>query len=181
MVVRFILVCVLLAVGCDRPSFNAGAMCQLNTDCAAPFVCQLDRCRRQCVDSRDCGAGLRCLALEGETGGACQLPEETGCALSSECPTGLVCSFGTCTTQCASNRDCASGAVCSRPDAGASDGGPAACMEAFTALCIYNSDCPEPQVCGADQLCRLECVVDRDCTPPRICLANRCTLYDAGP
>ena len=158
-----------LASACTRPPATLGTECNLNSDCDAPLVCRLRRCRRQCVDSRDCGAGLRCLLLP-EEGGACQLPAEASCALSSECPSELVCSFGTCTTECVEDRDCPNGATCQ------GDGATNACVEPVAELCIYDSDCPEPFVCGHDQLCRLECAENRDCQAPRICVSNLCQL-----
>lgn len=164
-----------LSSACDRPVFYVGEDCILNTDCVQPLVCRLDRCRLQCVDSRDCGAGLLCLQI-GEEGGVCQLPEEATCALASECTTGLDCRFGTCTTACVEDRDCGPGATC------AADDGATACHEPEVELCIYDSDCPFPNVCGPDQLCRLECLDDRDCMSPRCCnLANNlCVLPDTG-
>jgi len=151
-----------LALGCERPELNTGSECALNSDCAAPLICGLERCRRQCIDSRDCGAGLLCLAV-GDQGGACQLPEEADCTLTSECTRGLECRFGTCTTACAEDRDCPMGATCEL------DGDVNACHEQVTELCIYNSDCPAPRVCGRDQLCHYECARDRDCPIDRYC------------
>lgn len=165
----------LCVLGCERPRLNAGAECALNSDCAPPLICGLERCRRQCVDSRDCGAGLICLAI-GDQGGACQLPEEAACTLTSGCTTGLECRFGTCTTACVEDRDCTMGATC-EPDMAA---GANACIEPVTELCIYNSDCPEPLVCGRDQLCHLECAEDRDCSRNRFCAlpGNLCELRE---
>lgn len=166
----------LALLGCDRPVPTFGAACSLNTDCASPLVCRLQRCRRQCLDSRDCGAGLRCLYIDpSEESGVCQLEEEAECTLASECTDGLVCRFGTCTTECATNRDCPPAATC-RSD----DGAPLACVEPATELCVYNSDCPAPLVCGPDQLCRLECREMRDCRPPRECIDSICQLPDGG-
>lgn len=165
-----------LAFGCDRPQFNAGGACSLNTDCAEPLVCGLERCRRQCNDSRDCAAGLLCLQLE-ETG-VCQLPEESTCTLSSDCPEGLACRFGTCTTECVNDRDCPPYSSC-RMDAD----GAYACIEQTRELCVYNSDCGPPLVCGPDQRCRYECMSDVDCDALRYCSAEyRCLPRgDAGP
>jgi hypothetical protein len=155
----------LALAACDRPRFNAGQSCTLNTDCAEPLVCGLERCRRQCVDSRDCAAGLLCLRLEGETDGVCQLPEEVRCSLTSECTEGLTCRFGTCTTECVEDRDCPPGATCQLDD----EQGARACMEMRTDNCIYHSDCGPPLICGPDQRCRYECMEDRDCDPLRYC------------
>lgn len=167
--------CALAALGCERPELSTGAQCSLNSDCGSPLVCALERCRRQCLDSRDCGAGLRCLFV-GAAGGACQLPEEASCTLTSECTSGLVCRFATCTTECRETRDCGPGATCQRDPASSAN----ACIEPLAELCIYHSDCPAPLVCGPGQRCVLECVEDRDCTSERRCIANLCELLDGG-
>jgi len=167
---------VLALVSCSRPELNLGESCSLNTDCPSPLVCRLEVCRRQCVDSRDCGAGLRCLRFDGAASGGCQLPEESHCTLSSDCPVPLVCRFGTCTTACATDRDCLDGATC----VAAMDGS-AACDEPLSELCIYNSDCPEPYVCAPEQVCREQCREDRDCPNPRVCIDARCELLWTGP
>ncbi len=174
------IVCASLAllalVACDRPRFGSGDACTLNTDCAEPLVCGLERCRRQCDDSRDCAAGLLCLRVAGA--GACQLPEERECSLESDCPEALACRFGTCTTECVEDRDCPPSARCQRDPEGA-----LACEEVIAELCIYNSDCPEGLVCTEDQRCQLECTDDIDCDPLRMCNdENRCVpRADAGP
>ncbi len=180
MSVRWALIAVVALSACTRAQFNAGGSCSLNTDCAEPLVCGLERCRRQCADSRDCGAGLMCLQI-GETG-VCQLPEESHCAISSDCTRGLACRFGTCTTECAEDRDCPPDAMCRLDE---SDGA-SACVEARE-LCVYNSDCWDgdgglPLVCGPDQRCRLECLMDEDCDRLRYCDTTRyrCMPRDAG-
>ncbi|MEQ8455767.1 MAG: Dickkopf N-terminal cysteine-rich domain-containing protein [Sandaracinaceae bacterium] len=166
----------LLLCACDRPPPVMGSGCALNSDCAEPLICRLELCRRQCVASRDCGAGLLCLGIGEEEGGACQLPEERSCLLTSDCTPGLECNFGTCTTVCVEDRDCSPGAQClTDPDTEA-----LACIEPQTDGCIYNSDCPEGFVCGADQTCRIECREDRDCDAPRRCVESFCVLSDAG-
>ena len=161
----------ILGAACARPRLNTGEGCQLNTDCEDPLVCGLERCRRQCVDSRDCAAGLLCLAI-GDLGGVCQLPSEAACSLTSDCPEGLACVFGTCTTECLEDRDCPPGATCSLDDAT----GTTACVETIRELCIYDSDCLPPRVCTAEQICWWECIEDVDCENPRVCVANRCEL-----
>lgn len=158
-----------VATGCSRPDLVVGDGCTLNTDCAEPLVCGFNYCRKQCLDSRDCGAGLVCFPLgDGSGYGVCQLPDETDCALSSDCPSGLICSFGTCTTECMTDRDCVDTATCVSTD------GVGACEEAILDLCLYNSDCPSPLVCWPDQACRFECLADRDCLDTELCVGNLC-------
>ena len=166
----------LLLVACDRPPPVLGGGCVLNSDCADPLVCRLELCRRQCVSSRDCGAGLLCLNIGEAESGACQLPEERSCALTSDCTAGLACNFGTCTTACVEDRDCPPGAQCLTDDAS----GALACIEPLTDGCIYNSDCPAGFVCAPDQSCRVECREDRDCDAPRRCVGSFCVLPDAS-
>ena len=165
-----------LALGaCARPTLTTGAECNLNSDCGEPLICGLERCRRQCIDSRDCGAGLLCLSV-GALGGGCQLPQEARCTLTSECEGSLQCRFGTCTTVCAEDRDCPHGASC-EVEPGTAE---SACIEPIVELCLYNTDCPPPLVCGRGQRCELECAEDRDCTRDRRCINNLCELPDGG-
>ncbi len=156
-----------LAAGCNsRPDLTLGEECVLNSDCAAPLGCRLGQCRRLCISSRDCGIGFHCIAMPGETSGACQLDAETECVMSSECRSPLVCSFGTCSTECFEDRDCVAGSICVE----------GTCTEPIDELCVYTSDCPPPYVCAPDQTCQYECVEDRDCLAPRTCVANLCEL-----
>lgn len=168
-----------LLTSCERPRFVTGEDCEINTDCVEPLVCAIDVCRRACVTSRDCGAGLRCLNAAGSSfGGVCQIDRESSCVRSSDCnrigTTGLVCQNETCTTACVTDRDCLGEARC------IDELGVIACYGADAELCVYNSDCPAPQVCGIDQVCRTECLTDRDCTTPRRCVASLCELGDGG-
>jgi hypothetical protein len=143
----------------ERPQLTLGEECVINSDCSAPLGCRLGQCRRLCTTSRDCGAGYRCVAVAGEESGICQLPEDTRCALTSDCPPPLVCAGGTCTSECVEDRDCIAGAMCSD----------SACVEVSDESCIYTSDCDPPFVCAFDQTCQYECLGDVDCTSPRIC------------
>jgi hypothetical protein len=162
----------LLAAGCDRPGVSSGGMCGLNSDCMDPLVCGLERCRRQCLDSRDCAAGLSCLLI-GDLGGVCQLPDERECSLTSDCTPGLACRFGTCTTECVQDRDCPPGAECLLDEGE----GEMACVEISDELCIYNSDCEGFYICGPDQRCRHECEADVDCDALRFCNLENFRCY----
>lgn len=169
---------IVLISGCsgDRPKLR-GAGCEVNSDCDAPLVCRLTRCRKECGDHRDCGLGLQCLVDEDGLG-ACQLEDELECLLDSECPDVLVCRGGECVNECAVDRDCPPDSECR-----AEGGEDLSCqiIQGAESPCVYNSDCPAPQICDDDQRCRLECTDDRDCVEPRVCVAMRCVLGDGGP
>ena len=163
--------------------------CSLTSQCESPFVCQLDRCRVQCVTSRDCAPGLACIATDAVTGlGACQLPAEMGCHQTSECPGGLVCrddgsgTLGSCVPQCLLDVDCPTGATCSTDT-----------HQCTTppVLCHTNNDCRDDAgiqngICYYDGQCRAECAADKDCpayfycdTSSSTCKFNR-TRNDSG-
>lgn len=159
----------LAVVGCltacsTRPDFTPGDECELNTECASPLVCRLGRCRIECRAPRDCTAGLECVRDEHGLG-ACQLPQETECTLTSDCPDFLVCRFGRCTNACEVDRDCPPGARClSDPS------GEMGCRDQADTECERNSHCPPPYICAVDERCREECRRDRDCRDGNVCI-----------
>jgi len=163
---RFAMLAALALGACsERPAFVPGDECELNTDCTTPFVCRLGRCRNECRAQRDCGAGLEC--VRDELGlGACQLPEETDCELTSDCPQGFVCHFRRCTNECVTDRDCPPGAHCR------SDDGVLGCRDESTMECELNSDCGGDLICGVDERCRVPCRTDWDCSDGRSCLTR---------
>lgn len=160
-------VLLLAAAGCTSSDarLSLGSQCELTSECEAPLVCRLERCRKECVSTRDCALGLRCVKAQDGLG-VCQLPDEATCVRNSECPVGLVCRMEECTNPCEEDRDCAAGQRC------ADDGeGGTACVEQAEELCIWDSDCPEPLVCNFRQQCQQECAEDRDCEG-RVCLPH---------
>ncbi len=160
----------LLALACSsRPSFEPGAECQLNTECQAPLVCRLGHCRVECRSQRDCPPELECVRDERGLG-ACQLPKETDCTLSSECEDFLVCHYGRCTNACVNDRDCPAGSHCTEQP-----GGGHGCRDESTVECELNSDCErvmgqEGYICANDGRCRVACRTDWDCSDGRACL-----------
>lgn len=160
---------------CDaRPTFVPGDECELNTDCAAPLVCRLGRCRVECRAQRDCGARLECVRDELELG-ACQLPDETECELSSDCAASLVCHFGRCTNECESDRDCPPGAHCRN------DEGVRGCRDESVMECTLTSECEPDLVCAVDRRCREPCRTDWDCSDERACLREGATAFCGWP
>jgi len=158
-----------------------GAACDLTSDCEAPLECRLARCRVECRDNRDCAAGLTCL-LDNTGLGACQLPDETDCALDSDCIEPLVCVRGTCSNICREDRDCAPGASClvdddAEPSTSCPVGGepPAdgcACFDPATDGCLYAADCGPGLLCANDFRCRPGCGADADCRDGLACVAR---------
>ncbi|MEM9188896.1 MAG: hypothetical protein AAGF12_06955 [Myxococcota bacterium] len=168
-----VLLIALLGCAPELPEAIGGG-CELNSDCEAPLVCRLARCRKECSTSRDCAVGLDCVQ-DNQTGlGACQLPDELNCVRDSDCAASLVCTMGECTNECGCTdptvpcRDCPPGAACvPRP------GGPPACLDTATDTCVRNSDCEASDtsfVCAPDQRCRVECTGDADCRFGDVCL-----------
>jgi alpha-tubulin suppressor-like RCC1 family protein len=157
----------LLLSSCTVPDFRGGVgeQCARNSDCAAPLVCRIGYCRRECRTSDDCFAPAAC--VEDENGlGACQLDEERRCALQTDCPVPLVCRFGACVNECdptEGNRDCPAGQRCRETPPGG------ACVEDVRGGCVHHSDCPGDLVCARDAQCREECRADRDCRTNSYC------------
>lgn len=158
-----VLALALLAAGCDRTELRLGEDCELNSDCASPLVCRLERCRVECRGTRDCAIGLLCIPDEDGVG-ACQLEDE--CQLASDCPPGLVCTDHRCTTECVADIDCPAGARCEAgPD------GVLGCVDRSEESCQLSSDCAPGLRCAPDRRCREPCRADRDCRDGRSCLS----------
>lgn len=155
---RTSLIAALIALACTgcfglEPLAVIGDQCDINSDCQAPLVCALGRCRNECEVSRDCALGLRCIQLQVDLG-VCQLPDEANCTLDSDCPETLVCfDPGGCLLRCVTDDDCAAGETCTDGE----------CLEPEVLLCIYPSDCAYPQICDTHQRCARECTTSVDC------------------
>ncbi len=153
----------LLAGGCEREQLRLGDDCELNSDCASPLVCRLERCRVECRGPRDCAVGLLCIP-DADGVGACQLDDE--CRLASDCEPGFVCLDHRCTTECATDVDCPAGAQCEvGPD------GVLGCVDGSEESCQLSSDCAPGLRCAPDRHCREPCRTDRDCRDGRSCLS----------
>ena len=158
------LVC--LAGGCTTEKLGTGARCERNSECAAPLVCRLDRCRRECNTTRDCPAGLACV-LDGQGIGACQVSADKSCARQSDCPDPLVCRFTQCTNACNTDVDCPAGSFCMTDPSGN------ACIDPSGKPCVHHEECSAAgQTCALDGRCRDECVNHRDCRFGSFCCDN---------
>ncbi|HVU05261.1 MAG TPA: EB domain-containing protein [Polyangiaceae bacterium] len=176
---------------CSSSDTKVGAQlaegCSINSDCNAPLVCAFRRCHNECVSTRDCPAGQRCVASD-RPFRVCQLGEERACTSNVECPLGMVCGVdGQCRDQCVSDRDCIAGQICTAGTCADRseivDGGlPPATFDGGRPpppTCVYSSDCPEPLVCRGGA-CIVECRERRDCDYLADCVNGRCVLGGFG-
>jgi hypothetical protein len=77
------------------------------------LACIQGFCVEQCIESKDCPSGERCIAATGGTTNTCQPPETTKCTYTSQCTTPLVCGIDEqCRSQCQSDVDCPHGQKC---------------------------------------------------------------------
>jgi hypothetical protein len=86
-------------------------MCVRASDCTGKLVCVQNFCVQQCVQSKDCSSGERCIVATG--GNSCQPPEKAACTYNSDCTIPLVCGVDLqCRNQCQTDVDCTTGQVC---------------------------------------------------------------------
>lgn len=109
---------VVLALGACQSQAAIGASCARSSDCSAPLVCRIDRCRSECVENRDCPLGTDCL-LDQSGLGACSVPADRGCGSGgSVCPAPLTCVNDHCVNTCTDVTQCPDDGQC-LPVAGA--------------------------------------------------------------
>ena len=103
---------VVAAAGCgssDKPP--AGKACLMNTDCNNPLSCTLGKCHVQCLDTRDCQPGQRC--IKAATGNVCQLEVEKNCPATGVCVQPLICATDLqCRNNCTTAAECTPFQVC---------------------------------------------------------------------
>jgi hypothetical protein len=97
------------ASGCSSSKNQLAALaggCSINSDCTSPLVCVFSLCHGQCIESRDCPAGERCVSV-GVDSNICQLPGEASCTSGATCPSGLVCAADNqCRNGCSATQAC---------------------------------------------------------------------------
>src|SRR4051794_34436936 len=110
-----LLVAIAVAGACssqDVPTKAVAEGCVINTDCTSPLVCAFRKCHAECITSRDCAPGLRCVASD-RPFHVCQLPEEAKCSHNSDCPERQICGVDLlCRDECTTSRDCVKEQVC---------------------------------------------------------------------
>jgi Protein of unknown function (DUF1565) len=103
------------AAGCGGSSGGSKVAptprCVRASDCSGALVCVQGFCVQQCVESKDCPSGERCIpATEGNS---CQPPEKSTCVYNTECTQPLVCGVDRqCRAQCQGDVDCPSKQFC---------------------------------------------------------------------
>lgn len=143
--------------------------CSDSNDCAMNKICVDAKCEDPCAFPSVCGQNAECTPANHQAVCSCK-SGSTGdphlgciavqyCASTKQCPQGLNCYNGICTSSCASQRDCISDQLCI-------DG---YCQP----TCKSNSSCPDFQFCQ-DSICRQEvrCRAHNDCDQTEKCLSN---------
>lgn len=99
----------LLVGGCEA-RIVLGSRCTRSSECGDGLVCGVGGyCREECLTSRDCALGARCLPMPGTALRSCSLPSiDDGCTAGS-CADGLLCVEGQCRAGCAVDGDCPDG------------------------------------------------------------------------
>jgi hypothetical protein len=163
--------------------------CLVNSDCSSPLVCAFEACHAECVSSRDCEAGARCVAAA-RPYKVCQLEEERACARTADCAEGLVCGVdGECRDQCLTENDCVESQLCvsgtcaDREELDEDmqlEPAPGVMSGSEGAPCVYVSDCSGALLCRS-QACLAQCKADKDCEAGRVCEETRCVLDGSAP
>ena len=170
------------------PSSTLAGACAKNSDCSDPLVCVFAKCHDACATSRDCSPGSRCMASD-KPFHVCQLPSETRCSRTSDCPDGQLCAADfQCRDECRVDRDCVSGQTCFRgacAEPAEIDAGlavlPDAGLDATVGVpCEHKSDCPTGLACRAG-LCSFECLTNRDCVSGASCVDHVCHASACSP
>lgn len=100
------------------------------------------------------------------------------CVLNSDCPSGDVCLFKTCSSPCKEDRDCATGRRCLSTAKGVG------CVDPGSSAC--GSTCPEGTACDAHGVCRTACdgAMGLPCLAGQSCVGSVCVgldpAHDAG-
>ena len=110
--------------------------------------------------------------LSGCGGGSGKPAPGMGCALTSQCAAGLICTFGFCHDQCEKDVDCTPGMCLKSTTVGDAGAALNVCQLATESHCYYNSDCKTPLVCGRDEQCRNQCQSNVDCVTGQICTSS---------
>lgn len=97
------------------------------------------------------------------------------CRLESDCASRHICAAGQCRASCRTDRDCPDEERC-RPST--QEDAPVCLPVDAEALCVFNSDCPAPRVCGVDQHCHGQCAADVDCAAGSHCDVGAGTCAD---
>ena len=97
-----------LWIAACQPSVAPGANCMRSSECVAPLVCALGRCRAACAQSRDCPTLARCLVEPSTSTSVCSLTQVDDCA-SHDCPLHFTCQNGACVNVCSDIARCPDG------------------------------------------------------------------------
>jgi hypothetical protein len=130
------------ALGCSSTKAPPTARCLLASDCKSPLVCAQGYCVGQCVESRDCPPGQRCVTVNLGAGDAGAVDADVLDAASVDGGTG---------------------------DAGTGSRTGMSCQPPDIAMCQNTAQCRMPLTCADDQQCRNQCTAAADCPMGQRC------------
>ncbi len=104
---RLLVGATLLALGACRSAPPPGDACTRSSDCGAPLVCAIGRCREACTSSSDCGPSARCLVEPASGVRVCSLGVDS-CATHA-CAQGFLCVDDACVNACGALVECPDG------------------------------------------------------------------------
>ncbi|CAH1986493.1 unnamed protein product [Acanthoscelides obtectus] len=143
--------------------------CVDNNDCVNDKACVDSKCVNPCTLANVCGEKADCTASNHQGVCVCQAGT-TGdphlgcvpvqyCAKDAQCPSGLKCYNGLCTSICSSSRECIGDQLCIQ----------GICQP----TCKTNTSCPEHQFCQ-NNICiqEVKCRANPDCDSKEKCLTD---------
>lgn len=140
-------------------------------------------CMIECIESRDCNVGERCIESrctpENEDQ-ASDMDLSPECRLNSDCLFAHVCTQERCVPQdgyCDQNSDCPDGQQCSRAEmlcVGQEEGCRSA-DDCFAGEVCVDRTCVIPEDSCDNGGCPVTCQFDQDCSDGEICEMNQCT------
>ncbi|EPX62932.1 hypothetical protein D187_006342 [Cystobacter fuscus DSM 2262] len=166
--------------GYDRPGQSA---CDDNSDCRSNQYCMRGQCEDLGAQAETCRSAGDCTRGDTCVNGVCN----QSCSRNADCPNGGYCDGYYC--QVTSRPDAGTrptdggtrptdgglppvdgGSGCPRPP---TDGGTGTPIDAGSAVCVRNADCPSGNYC-INNACVRGCSVDSDCGAAQQCSAGLC-------
>lgn len=170
-----------LVGACEDSGVGVGGACVSDEECVGDLSCIYGICTRP-VQSQSCVADLQCGLDKHCLHGLC-VDASVRCLLADDCPEGLTCLDGVCTTTqtCGNDEECPASFICESSACVAGCTGPADCpgQTCLGGRCVDSGlVCSDPQDCDDDNDCTQDLCNDSLCSHP-VALADGCCTGDS--